>query len=68
MPIDVGDVRRAELHGANLTQGGQYIVQVHATNQAGATSHAFSRPILVDETPPTCKLAAVQVRSPALSL
>ena len=54
MPLPVGDRTYAELHSAGLQHGAQYVIQVHAANQAGMTSSFFSRPITVDTTPPVC--------------
>ena len=66
MPLPVGDRTFAELHSAGLQHGAQYVIQVHATNQAGMTSSFFSRPITVDTTPPVCvapKILAASNRS-----
>eukprot|EP00964_Phaeocystis_antarctica_P013572 scaffold7450_cov76-Phaeocystis_antarctica.AAC.1 len=54
MPLRVGARPYAELHSVGLQNGAQYVIQVHATNQAGMTSSFFSRPITVDTTRPVC--------------
>ena len=37
-----------------IRHDGATCVQVHATNQAGSTTHFYSRPITVDPTPAVC--------------
>ena len=56
---DVGPLAYAELHLAGLELGQSYVVQIHARNEAGSTSHIFSRPIVLDYTPPQCAVPAL---------